>query len=1570
MNKKFKKVLVNSTLAVGGVSLPLVFSLSASGDKTAAEWKTDAQKLLGTLLSQSSELGNKAGVDRSQYGNFVQAMMKLVNGITSKEKYDLFEKAVTKLIELNAQSTIVYPNGSTIKNSQDYKDADEDAKKAFDSAYDNFAPNNYYTLFVSKILNGPEKNLWDAASSESSSLEQMQEALGLVNNFLIQPYSDNYEAYIKAYNELTIRYRQQALNKLNEWTTLDNKQPFIDDLNKLKPNAKKELVDPIMIAAFAQAQKDVDAKISNLSNLSESQKNELKTSASSAQMTEWSDEALAAVLKLANDYDEVASNIKDELNKENSLTSEQKEKLLNDLGNQEVSKLGAYLDQVNNLNTAMTVAKENLEKFDQAAFESTPEYSFAPQDKITAYQNALNKLKTMGQSADNLPLTSEAVSAIEKEFSDAKAALNKAGQEAFETAKTNTKNAIDQLEFLDPDYIASIKADVDKQTSQQDLENLVAKYNALDLQAKELIDEVAKYNGLENNEIYTGSDAETKAVFDTALNAAKAALNDNKLVNGKTNEEVTTLLNNLQNAWSNLSNQNFDNLKKSVLKHLDTLTNLTDNQKTALKDKINALNDTQKEDLKQIKQQADDLNTAMGTLKEASEKISEVQNDNNINYVAASKEQKDAYDTAASKLQNVLNPENSASSNIEPSAINQLVTDLNDAASNLNGQANYDKDLTDISKLENLTPDQISAAQDAYKAATNNAGRASALADAQSLNKAMGTLKDLISKQDQTQKDANYKLASAEAQKAYNDAITAANNAVTTPDKQNPLDAAKVAELINSINTALSGLNGNNALQQYQKQIDMMSFLNQAEIQHFTDQLNSAADATAAEKVVTDAKAVNDAMEKLINALNPVQIKVVKESQAFKDASKEAQDAYTSKINEAINKVKNNNLSVDDINALLKEIADAQNALDGAEQLGKTKDAIKGEIEANDKLNAAQKEALINQLADPNVNSISEAKKVQASANALGDAMQALKDEIAKENTVTNSQNYKDATNQDAYTTPLQAAKDALNTNIDATQAGKLLQDLQNGTAVLNGNNQLNDAKTQANNAIDALNDLNDAQKTALKQEVSNAANVADASSVTKKAQALETAMKALKDEIAKENDVKASIDYTQATNQDAYTTPLQAAKDALNTNIDAVQAGKLLENLQNGTAALNGEENQAKAQVNNSTLLTPEQKDAAIKQIEATNPFTAQNASDLYNSLLQQSKANATAKLDELSNLSPEQKQNYTNQIANATVADTTTGEFDANVANALANATADNDVIGSALKELDKLTNLTPAEKETLTQQISSANPQDVKTLISKATALNDAITKLNNDLINYLQSGNKTDVTNDLNTIKANAVVVKDKDKTTTITPIDQINNLVANIDSTIALKNALDNYLQANVSLPGFDKTANTLQQAIQNQQAAVEQLKANQYAPLQGAAQVAITNAPTLIANANLIQDLVKAIQTENADETKRILGEMISNPQYTWANDLSSLLSSNKYFDLIAKLEHKKDDKDALRKLENLIKESSAPEVVKSALLKNIAKTGLGANLRWLAALIPGVILFLVGLGLYLKKRK
>lgn len=209
----------------------------------------------------------------------------------------------------------------------------------------------------------------------------------------------------------------------------------------------------------------------------------------------------------------------------------------------------------------------------------------------------------------------------------------------------------------------------------------------------------------------------------------------------------------------------------------------------------------------------------------------------------------------------------------------------------------------------------------------------------------------------------------------------------------------------------------------------------------------------------------------------------------------------------------------------LNNVNSAKHALNGTQNLNNAKQAAITAINGASDLNQKQKDALKAQA--NGAQRVSNAQDVQRNATELNTAMGTLKHAIAdKTNTLASSKYVNaDSTKQNDYTTKVTNAEHIISgtptvvtTPSEVTAAAN---QVNSAKQELNGDERLRVAKQNANTAIDALTQLNTPQKAKLKEQVGQANRLEDVQTVQTNGQALNNAMKGLRDSIANETTVK-----------------------------------------------------------------------------------------------------------------------------------------------------------------------------------------------------------------------------------------------------------------------------------------------------------------------------------------------------------------------------------------------------------------------------------------------------------------
>ncbi len=158
---------------------------------------------------------------------------------------------------------------------------------------------------------------------------------------------------------------------------------------------------------------------------------------------------------------------------------------------------------------------------------------------------------------------------------------------------------------------------------------------------------------------------------------------------------------------------------------------------------------------------------------------------------------------------------------------------------------------------------------------------------------------------------------------------------------------------------------------------------------------------------------------------------------------------------------------------------------------------------------------------------------VQHTATQLNCAtMTALKAAIADKEETKASGNYVNADQEkrQAYDSKVTNAENIINGTPNATltvnDVNSATSQVNAANSIINGDNNLRVAKENANNTIDWLAQLNNAQV----NEASSSATTLEGVAQTVNSQTLNTAMKGLRDSIANEATIKAGQNYTDAS--------------------------------------------------------------------------------------------------------------------------------------------------------------------------------------------------------------------------------------------------------------------------------------------------------------------------------------------------------------------------------------------------------------------------------------------------------
>ncbi|TPE57142.1 hypothetical protein FJO69_02305 [[Mycoplasma] falconis] len=706
--------------------------------------------------------------------------------------------------------------------------------------------------------------------------------------------------------------------------------------------------------------------------------------------------------------------------------------------------------------------------------------------------------------------------------------------------------------------------------------------------------------------------------------------------------------------------------------------------------------------------------------------------------------------------------------------------------------------------------------------------------DWQALADAIAKLKAEFNKDKQIKEASNvdydqYEYADADKKSAFDEALTNVENYLNNSSKLNPETAKWLEETLKADYKALNGIT--KKIEQIKQDINNLENLNDAQKTDLINQVNDLNNQNykQADAIKQQAETLNTSMGNLKTKVNELSNPDYLLDSNYLNASAEKQAAFKEKLDQAKDLIKANGENKDSayVNQLIKDLEAAKNNLDGNAKLDAAKAKAIEEINSLQLLDKNSKNALIAEIKDAKTNTlekvdaiVEKAKKadlidyinqrlyylnkaqkdaliekinnaksedlaaIKEKADALNNKMIDLSNKIAELNTKLqlNTPDYANASEQKQkdYRDSIYAANTILNkqngakeANLDVDQIDVLINNMTEANKALNGMQLLNDAKEELIAKIDNLSYLNEAQKTKLKEQVSdsNVRYITDLPAIEAKANALDKAMEGLSQTIGSQTDKTQGDVYNKPKYNEAsenlksdYKTKETAASNLINKTtgsaiMDPQEINNQKEALTAAYDALNGDtllaeaQNKAKELVNGDNKLTAEQKEALINKIEAetsvnninnnlipeiNNLINAMNALEAAKAQAEEAKqtekyteADNSDKLDEALSAA-ENKGNSTNNFANASA------EEIAKLADEISKATENlngdqrlNDAQNDAKRDIEALKDLTEEEKNELLAEVDKEENNTIDKIneIVNNAKKQDAINHINN-------------------------------------------------------------------------------------------------------------------------------------------------------------------------------------------------------------------------------------------------
>ncbi len=1331
-----------------------------NGDENLAAAKQNAKTYLNTLTS----------ITDAQKNNLISQITSAtrVSGVdTVKQNAQHLDQAMASL-----QSGI--NNESQVKSSEKYRDADTNKQQEYDNAI----------TAAKAILNKPTGPN-TAQNAVEAALQRVNTAKNALNGDAKLIAAQNAaKQHLGTLTHITTAQRNDLTNQISQATNLAGVESVKQSANSLDGamgnlqtaiNDKSgTLASQNFLDADEQKRNAYNQAVSNAETILNKQTgpNTAKTAVEQAlNNVNSAKHALNGTQNLNNAKQAAITAI----NGSSDLNQKQKDALKAQAnGAQRVSNAQDVQRNATELNTAMGTLKHAIA--DKTNTLASSKYVNADSTKQNAYTTKVTNAEHIISGTPTVVTTPSEVTAAANQVNSAKQELN--GDERLRVAKQNANTAIDALTQLNTPQKAKLKEQVGQANRLEDVQSVQTNGQALNNAMKGLRDSIANETTVKASQNYTDASPNNQSTYNSAVSNAKGIINqtNNPTMDTSAITQATTQVNNAKNGLNGA--ENLRNAQNTTKQNLNTLSHLTNNQKSAISSQIDRAGHVS--EVTAAKNAATELNTQMGNLEQAIHDQNTVKQ--GVNFIDADKAKRDAYTNAVSRAETILNKTQGA--NTSKQDVEAAIQNVTSAKNALNGNQNVtNAKNTAKHALNNLTSINNAQKRDLttkIDQATTVAGVEAVSNTGTQLNTAMANLQNGINDKANTLASENYHDADSDKKTAYTQAVTNAENILNKNSGSN-LDKAAVDRALQQVTSTKDALNGDAKLAEAKaaakQNLGTLNHITNAQRTALEGQINQATTVDGVNTVKTNANTLDGAMNSLQGSINDKDATL--RNQNYLDADESKRNAYTQAVTAAegiLNKQTGGNTSKADVDNALNAVTRAKAALNGAENLRNTKTSATNTINGLPNLTQLQKDNLKHQVEQ--AQNVAGVNGVKDKGNTLNTAMGALRTSIQNDNTTKTSQNYLDASdsNKNNYNTAVNNANGVINAtnnpNMDANAINGMANQVNTTKAALNGAQNLAQAKTNATNTINNAHDLNQKQKDALKTQVNNAQRVSDANNVQHTATELNGAMTALKAAIADKERTKASGNYVNADQEkrQAYDSKVTNAENIINgtpnATLTANDVNSATSQVNAAKTALNGDNNLRVAKENaNNTIdglaqLNNAQKAKLKEQVQSATTLdgvqTVKNSSQTLNTAmkgLRDSIANeATIKAGQnYTDASPNNRNEYDsavtaakaiiNQTSNPTMepntitqatSQVTTKEHALNGAQNLAQAKT------TAKNNLNNLTSINNAQKDALTRSIDGATTvAGVNQETAKATELNNAMHSLQNGINDETQT-----------------------------------------------------------------------------------------------------------------------------------------------------------------------------------------------------------------------------------------
>ncbi|SCU01677.1 truncated cell surface fibronectin-binding protein [Staphylococcus aureus] len=765
--------------------------------------------------------------------------------------------------------------------------------------------------------------------------------------------------------------------------------------------------------------------------------------------------------KLAQDKQHAVT----DLNQLNGLNNPQRQALESQINNAGTrDEVAQKLAEAKALDQAMQALRNSIQ--DQQQTEAASKFINEDKPQKDAYQTAVQHAKDLINQTGNPTLDKSQVEQLKQAVTTAKDNLH--GDQKLARDQQQAVTTVNTLPNLNHAQQQALTDAINAAPTRTEVAQHVQTATELDHAMETLKNKVDQVNTDKAQPNYTEASTDKKEAVDQALQAAESITDPTNGSNAN-KDAVEQALTKLQEKVNELNgNERVAEAKTQAKQTIDQLTHLNAEQIATAKQNIDQA--TKLQPIAELVDQATQLNQSMDQLQQAVNEHANVEQ--TVDYTQADSDKQNAYKQAIAAAENVLKQ------NANKQQVDQALQNILNAKQALNGdervalaKTNGKHDIDQLNALNN-------AQQDGFKGRidqSNDLNQIQQIVDeAKALNRAMNQLsQEITGNEGRTKGSTNYVNADTQVKQVYDEAVDKAKQALDKSTGQN-LTAEQVIKLNDAVTAAKKALNGekrlNNRKSEALQRLNQLTHLNNAQRQLAIQQINNAETLNKASRAINRATKLDNAMGAVHQYIDEQHLGVIS-STNYINADDNLKANYDNAIANAaheLDKVQGNAIAKAEAEQLKQNIIDAQNALNGDQNLANAKDKANALVNSLNGLNQQQQD--LAHKAINNADTVSDVTDIVNNQIDLNDAMETLKHLV--DNEIPNAEqtvNYQNA--DDNAKTNFDDAKRLANTllNSDNTNVNDIngaIQAVNDAIQNLNGDQRLQDAKDKAIQSI------------------------------------------------------------------------------------------------------------------------------------------------------------------------------------------------------------------------------------------------------------------------------------------------------------------------------------------------------------------------------------------------------------------------------------------------------------------------------------------------------------------------